>query len=119
VDVHAIRHTALIKKEINMLSNKILSDKPLAGNENRAHIHQSGRYQEMMPMPAGGGVAGNVRGAGPNDLPPSIRPDAPLNSDPHRNLRGSHQNLTNKPADKNRSAEPGRRIYSRDTTYKY
>jgi hypothetical protein len=99
-----------------MLSNKILPDESRAGNENRAHIHKAGRYQQMMPMPADGGPIGPTS---PNDLPPPIRGDAPITTHPHRNLRHSHQNLTNKPADKNRSAEPGRRIYSHDTAYKY
>ena len=63
-----------------MLSNKIIADRPLAGNENRAHIHKSGRYQEMMPMNAGDGVAA---ARAPNDLPPSIRGDAPMKVNPH------------------------------------
>jgi hypothetical protein len=98
-----------------MVGNKIVPDESRAGNENRAHVGRAGIYNQPTPMTSDGGVSGTNLS---NDMPAGIL-GAPMTTDPHRNLKGSHQNLTNKPADKNRSAEPGRRIYSRDTTYKY
>jgi len=77
----------------------------LAKNQNRAHISPGARYNEMRPMNADDGVAGSVRGAGPNDLPPSIRPDQPLCVDPHARGRNSFDNLSVKPGEKSRAAE--------------
>jgi hypothetical protein len=96
-----------------MLSNKILPDESRAGNENRAHVGKAGRYQQMTPMNAGDGVAGSVRGAGPNDLPMPLRGDAPMMLDPHKNFRNSAFNLSVKPGEKSRSsyaAEDRRRL---------
>jgi hypothetical protein len=67
----------------------------------------------MTPMDADGGGAGSVRGAGPNDLPPSIRPDQPLCLDPHAAGRHSFDNMAVKPGEKPRShyaAEDRRRL---------
>jgi hypothetical protein len=102
-----------------MLSNKIIADRPLAGNENRAHIHKASRYNQMTPMPASGGAAGSVRGAGPNDLPPPIRGDLPILTDPHQNQRGHQQNLKNMPREispARHQAETRARLYDRGRT---
>jgi hypothetical protein len=97
----------------------------LRDNENRARF-KNDSVNRMTPRSADGPIAGgsaidpgnSVRG---NPMPDGIlNPNSiPMTLNPHQNFKGSHQNLTNKPADKNRSAEPGRRIYSRDTAYKY
>jgi hypothetical protein len=86
-----------------MLSNKILPDESRAGNENRAHVGRAGRYQQMMPMPGDCGVACSVRGAGPNDLPPPLRGDAPMTLDPHAAGRHSFDNLAVKPGERPRT----------------
>ena len=101
-----------------MLSNKIIPDPPRDGNQNSAHIGPGGRYQQMMPMPSTGGVAS---ASPPNDLPKDrgICSAMPMNKDPHIGGRHSNENRTIAPGEKNRSAEPGRRIYGRDTSYKY
>jgi hypothetical protein len=74
-----------------MLSNKILPDESRAGNENRARVGKAGRYNEMRPMTADGGVA--VRRAH-NDLPPSIRGDAPMMVGPHDGGRRRNDNAS-------------------------
>jgi hypothetical protein len=55
-----------------------------------------------------------------NDLPPGIL-GAPLNSDPHRHGRHSHENLTQKPGERPGShytAENRRRLYDRGVKYR-
>jgi hypothetical protein len=108
-----------------MLSNKILPDESRAGNENRAHIGKAGRYQQMTPRSADGPIGGGMHDP-TNSVPaPDIPRDrgicssTPMNKDPHIGGRHSNENRTMAPGEKNRSAEPGRRIYGRDTSYKY
>jgi hypothetical protein len=106
----------VIQKGSNMLSNKIIADRPLAGNENRAHVHKGGRYQEMTPMTADGGVSGTNRSG---DMPPGIL-GAPLNSDPHAHQRRSN-NLSKAPFERPGShyaTENRRRIHGRGVDYK-
>ncbi|MFY9771036.1 MAG: hypothetical protein WBG18_19450 [Xanthobacteraceae bacterium] len=83
-------------------------------DENRARFARDLRNP---PTPCDG--SGSSGAVSPGEMGPGILGSKPLNADPHKNFRGSHQNLTNKPADKNRGTEPGRRISDRSTTYKY
>jgi hypothetical protein len=104
-----------------MLSNKILPDETRAGQENRAHVHKAGRYQQMTPMPADGGVA---RAPAPNDIPleRGICSSNPMTLDPHSAGRHSTDNLPNRAPERprtQRTEETRRRIYSRNTDYKY
>ena len=80
-------------------------------NENRARLRDS--INKPTPCNADGGVAGNVRGAGPNDLPPPLRDDAPMMTDPHAAGRNSFDNMERKPPERPRShyaAEDRRRL---------
>jgi hypothetical protein len=110
-----------------MLSNKIIADRPLAGNENRAHIHKGGRYQEMTPRSADGPIAdGRIDPANSvpgNEMPPGIlNPNSmPMMKDAHANARHSNENRTAMPGEKSRTAyadENRRRIYGRDVKYR-
>jgi hypothetical protein len=91
----------------------------LTRNQNRAHITKGGSRNMPSDMHAGGGVAGVT---GPGDLPNGILGLNPMLADPHRNLRNSHFNLENKPAEKPRAArmtEIRRRLEDRTPRYKY
>jgi hypothetical protein len=98
-----------------MLSNKIIADRPLAGNENRSHIHKGGRYQEMQPCDGSGSAVARPA----NDLPMPLRGDLPLDADPHS--RGRSNNLSQKPFEKSGAhyaEENRRRIFGRDVKYR-
>jgi len=73
----------------------------LFGNENRAHVGKASVYNPMTDMPAGGGVAS---ARPPNDMPPSIRGDAPMLMDPHANGRHSFDNQRSKPPERSRAS---------------
>jgi hypothetical protein len=98
----------------------------LRGNENRARQEKAGVMNRMTPRTSTGTVAGGTR-FDPNSvpgtpMPPSIRGDAPITTDPHRLGRHSFDNTENKPGEATRaerSGETRRRIYSRNTEYKY
>jgi len=85
-----------------MLNNKIIPDQSQAGNENRAHIHKAGRYNEMMPMTAEGGQA---RAPAANDIPDRLQGLCSANPllDPHSRGRGHFESTTNKPNEIERS----------------
>jgi hypothetical protein len=94
------------------------NDREYKGNENRAHIGRTTLLDWPTPMTAMGGVA---RAPAPNDIPSDrgICSATPMNKDPHIGGRHSNENRTVAPGEKNRSAEPGRRIDSRTTKYRY
>ena len=100
------------------MSNKIVSDPTYDGNENRKHIAGRGRYQQMTPMPADGGPIGATS---PGEMGPGIL-GAPMTLDPHKAGRHSSDNLPNRAPERprtQRTEETRRRIYSRNTDYKY
>jgi hypothetical protein len=97
----------------------------LRNNENRARF-KNDSVNPMTPRSADGSISGGVRHDYVNSVPaPDIPRDrgicssTPMNKDPHIGGRHSNENRTVAPGEKNRSAEPGRRIYSRGTEYKY
>jgi hypothetical protein len=86
-------------------------------NANRAHIEKGGSINRPTPCTADGGVAS---AAPVNDLPPPLRGDQPLNSDPHRHGRNSN-NLSQKPCERPGSHYTGeirQRIFGRTVRYK-
>jgi hypothetical protein len=103
-----------------MLRNKIVPDQTRVGNENRAHVGRAGIYNEPTPMTSTGGVAGPVS---PGEMPGGLLNgnSVPMTLDPHSGQRRSN-NLANPAGEVSRSArtaETRRRIYSRNTDYKY
>src|SRR5690349_16664910 len=97
----------------------------LRNNENRARF-KNDSINKMTPRSADGPIAGGSRFDPANAVPaPEIPRDrgicsaTPMTKDPHIGGRHSNENRTVAPGEKNRSAEPGRRIYGRDTSYKY
>jgi hypothetical protein len=68
-----------------------------AGNENRAKHSAS----INPPSPC----SSEYRAPSPNEQPPSIRGDAPMTLDPHKNFRHSIDNAERKPGEKSRAAE--------------
>jgi hypothetical protein len=78
-------------------------------NENRAKFRRDS-MNPMTPCTADGGVA---RARAHNDLPPPLRGDAPIFTDPHARLRYGADNLSVKPGEKSRAhyaAEDRRRL---------
>jgi hypothetical protein len=83
------------------------------GNENRA------KHSANINTPTD--CSSVSRAPSRNDMPPSIRGDAPMTLDPHANARRSNDNRTLAPGEKSRaaeSAETRRRIYSPIDKYK-
>jgi hypothetical protein len=107
-----------------MLGNKVLPDETRAGEENRAHIHKAGRYQQMTPRSADGSVAGGAI-IDPNCVPGREQPPgilgAPINPDPHSHGRHSHESTAVKPPERpgaHYAEENRRRIYGRGVKYR-
>jgi hypothetical protein len=98
----------------------------LRNNENRARF-KNDSINKMTPRSADGSVAGGSRidpnSLHGNEMPPGIlNSGAPMTLDPHAGARRSNDNVRVKEGEVSRSArmtEVRRRIYSRNTDYKY
>jgi hypothetical protein len=103
------RPKCLIGKTPDRLDRKETQMTDLAKDQNRAHLEKGSVVNRMTPMNADGGVAGSVRGAGPNDLPPSIRGDAPMMVGPHDGgrLRNDNASTPTRVATHIQNASPG------------
>jgi hypothetical protein len=92
------------------IGNEVLPGQSRAGNENLAHVHKAGRYNEPHPRSAdgsiGGGAIHDLNSMPAPDIPRDrgICSSTPMTLDPHFGGRHGFDNAVNKPGEKSRSS---------------